>query len=100
MKNILFIFLITFSTIIYSQGMKIKWEDSDGREFSIKTPNGELSYGMIAGDNIRYNYSGKVSKVGSVFIKYNYSGKVSKVGGLFIKYNYRGRISGTSGSVN
>jgi hypothetical protein len=80
--------------------MKIKWEDSDGREFSIKTPNGELSYGMIAGDNIRYNYSGKVSKVGSVFIKYNYSGKVSKVGGLFIKYNYRGRISGTSGSVN
>ena len=116
MKSILIILFVTFSTIAYSQGLKIKWEDNDGREFSIKAPNGEFSYGMIAGDNvsynysgkvskvgsvyISYNYSGKVSKVGSVYISYNYSGKVSKVGGLYISYNYSGRISGTSGSVN
>jgi len=115
MKNLILFILVTFSTLAYSQGMKIKWEDNDGREFSIIAPSGDFSYGMLAGDNISYNYSGNVSKVGqvyisynysgnvskvgSVYISYNYSGNVSKVGGLYIKYDYSGRVSGTSGSV-
>ena len=99
MKNLILFILVTFSTLAYSQGMKIKWEDNDGREFSIIAPSGDFSYGMLVGDNISYNYSGNVSKVGQVYISYNYSGNVSKVGGLYIKYDYSGRVSGTSGSV-
>jgi hypothetical protein len=116
MKSLLFFVFTAFTTIVYSQDMKIKWEDEKGREFAIIAPSGEFTYGMIQGDNISYDYSGKVSKVGNVYISYDYSGKVSKVGtvyisydysgrvskigGLYVKYDYSGRISGTSGSVN
>tara|TARA_B110001450_G_scaffold137981_1_gene129455 strand:- start:1552 stop:1806 length:255 start_codon:yes stop_codon:yes gene_type:complete len=84
MKNLLIILFVAFSTVAFGQGMKIKWDDQAGREFSIAAPTGDFSYGMIAGDNISYDYNGRVNKVG----------------GLYVKYNYNGRISGTSGSVN
>ena len=98
------------------ENVKIKWEDYSGREFAITAPSGQFTYGMIQGDNISYDFServskvgsvyisydlsGRVSKVGSVYISYDLSGRVSKVGGLYIKYNFNGKISGTSGSVN
>ena len=100
MKNLLIILFVAFSTVIFGQGMKIKWEDQAGREFSIAAPTGDFSYGMIAGDNIRYDYSGRVNKVGTVYIRYDYYGRVNKVGSLYVKYDYNGRVSGTSGSVN
>ena len=100
MKNLLIILFVAFSTVAFGQGMKIKWDDQAGREFSIAAPTGDFSYGMIAGDNISYDYNGRVNKVGSVYISYDYNGRVNKVGGLYVKYNYNGRISGTSGSVN
>jgi len=100
MKNLLIVFFVSFSTVAFSQGMKIKWEDQAGREFSITAPSGTFSYGMIQGDNISYDYKGNVSKVGSVYISYDYKGNVSKVGGLYLKYDYNGRVTGTSGSVN
>ena len=100
MKNLLIILFVAFSTVAFGQGMKIKWEDQAGREFSITAPSGDFSYGMIAGDNVSYDYKGRVSKVGSVYISYDYKGRVSKVGGLYVEYDYKGRISGTSGSVN
>ena len=56
MKSILLILFITFSTIAYSQRMKIEWEDQVGREFSITVPSGTFSYGMIQDDNISYDY--------------------------------------------
>ena len=62
MKNLILFILVTFSTIAYSQGLKVKWEDNDGREFSITAPSGDFSYGMLAGDNISYNYNNNVSK--------------------------------------
>ena len=82
-----------------AQGTKIKWEDPDGREFSITAPKGEFSYGMIAGDDISYDYKGRVSWVGKVQISYDYQGRVSYVGRLSVNYDYQGRISGTSGRV-
>jgi hypothetical protein len=116
MKNLLIVFFVSFSTVAFIQGMKIKWEDQAGREFSITAPSGTFSYGMIQGDNISYDYKGNVSKVGSVYISYDYKGNVSKVGsvyisydykgnvskvgGLYLKYDYNGRVTGTSGSVN
>ncbi len=109
---LLFAFGIFTST---AQGTKIKWEDPDGREFSITAPTGEFSYGMIAGDNvsydfngrvdrvgsvyISYNFNGRVNKVGSVYIAYDFNGRVNKIGGLYVKYDYHGRITGTMGSV-
>lgn len=100
MKNLLIILFVAFSTVAFGQGMKVKWEDQAGREFSIAAPAGDFSYGMIAGDNISYDFNGRVSKVGSVYISYDFNGRVSKVGGLYVKYDFNGRISGTSGSVN
>jgi hypothetical protein len=116
MKNLLIVLFVAFSTVAYGQGMKIKWEDQDGREFSIAAPTGDFSYAMIAGDKISYDYKGRVDKVGSVYISYDYKGRVDKVGsvyisydykgrvdkvgGLYVEYDYNGRIYGTSGSVN
>ena len=48
---------------------------------------------------ISYNYDGRVSKIGQTFIGYNYGGKVNKVGCMFINYDYSGRVTGTSGDV-
>ncbi len=116
MRQLIFISALFMCTISFSQEMKIKWEDSDGREFSIYAPSGELSYGMLQGDRITYDFKGRVSKVGNTYISYNFNGRVSKVGdvyilfdfngrlskvgGLYIQYNFQGRVIGTSGRVN
>ena len=96
--------------------MKIKWEDSDGRECSIKVISREFEWSSIAGDKIRYNRSGRVKEigpvyikynrggwvkeVGSVYIKYNRAGWVKEVGNLYIKYNRAGQVKETTGTVN
>ena len=118
MKSLLVFVFIMFSTIAYSygQGVRINWEDNQGRTFTISAPSGNFSYSMIQGDNIgydysgkvnqvgstyiSYDYSGKVNQVGSVYISYDYSGKVNKVGNLYVSYDSSGRFTGTSGSVN
>lgn len=116
MKTLLFIIFISTIATATGQGMKIKWEDQDGREFSITAPTGEFSYGMIAGDkimydynekvtkvgtvHINYDYGGRVIKVGTVHINYDYNGRVTKVGRLHVNYDYSGRITGTSGSIH
>lgn len=115
MKNLLVILFIALSSVVFGQGIKIKWEDNAGREFSIQAPNGDFSYGMIAGDNIIYDLNGRVSTVGTVSIMYNLDGqvshvgkvsimydlegRVSQVGGLMVWYDLNGRVSGTTGSV-
>jgi hypothetical protein len=115
MKNLLIIFFVAFNALAFGQGMKIKWEDQAGREFSITAPSGEFSYGMIAGDNINYDLNGRVNrvgtayisydlngrvnKVGSVYISYDLNGRVNKVGRLYVRYDLNGRVTGTSGSV-
>ena len=76
-----------------AQGTKIKWEDPDGREFSITAPTGEFSYGMIAGDNVSYDFNGRVNKVGTVYISYDFNGRVNKVGRVYISYDFNGRVN-------
>ncbi len=116
MKHALVFILMMFSITAYQQGIKIKWEDYQGREFSISAPSGSFSYGMIQGDRVSYDYEGRVSKVGSVIISYDYEGRVSqvgsvrisydyegrvsRVGNLSVQYDYSGRVTGTTGSVN
>jgi hypothetical protein len=97
MKKLIILITITLlSTITYCQDMKVKWNDADGREFSITCISGDFTYSMIPGDKIEYepSYSsnaGKVRKVGTTVIEYepSYSdnaGKIRKVGSVQIIY--------------
>ena len=110
MKNLLVLVLMAFSTFAYSQEMKIKWEDSDGREFSITTHTRQFQYSMIAGDKLYYNSKlyggteGSIKSIGNVNIYYNGrldggpEGSVKSVGNVNIYYN--GRLDGgPEGSV-
>ena len=114
MKKLLLLLLIV-PFISFSQDMKIKWEDSSGREFSISTISNYFNYSMISGDKIEYepSYSdnaGEIRSVGSVKIIYepSYSdnaGKIRSVGGLKIVYepsysDNAGKIRSTNGRVN
>ena len=90
MKKILLILIFLFSlnyNHTLSQDIKIKWEDSKGRKFSINVISGDFKWSSLKGDKIYYNSSGKVKSVGNVNIFYNYSGKVKSVGGVNIYYN-------------
>jgi len=85
--------LLLIPTLGFGQDMKVKWEDDDGREFSIKVFSREFSWGMAPGDDIKYDLYGKnVTKVGDVIIKYDLYGKsVTKVGDVIIKYDLYGK---------
>jgi hypothetical protein len=112
---VLLLAAILTTTVGFSQDMKVSWEDDDGREFSIMVLSGEFGFSMIPGDDvkydyhdkvtkvgdvtIRYDYHDKVTKVGDVTIRYDYHDKVTKVGGLSIRYDYHNKITGTRGSV-
>ena len=96
MKKILFIFISLFClkyNYALSQDMKIKWEDKDDIEFSIKVISGEFEYSMVSGDNIYYDVQGKVTQVGSVRIYYNVQGKVTQVGSVRIYYDVQGKVT-------
>ena len=117
MKKLSFVFLLIFPFMVFGQSMNLKWEDRNGREFSINSHSGKFSYSMVSGDKIKYNTSdyygpkGSVSQIGDVRIKYNTSdyygpkGSVSQIGGLKIIYNTsdyygpKGSIKETKGSV-
>ena len=119
MKKLIFIFFFCLTVqVSFGQGMKIKWQDSSGREFSINTHTRSFEYSILPGDKILYNsrYSGgpegSVKSIGNTKIYYNsaYSGgpegTVKSVGGLKIYYHSaysggpEGAIKSTSGSVN
>ena len=98
MKKLLLVLLFV-PLVSFGQDMKVKWEDKDGREFSIKVISGEFEYGIIPGDNISYTWDDKVSQVGSVSISYTWDDKVSQVGGMSISYTWDDKVSGTRGRV-
>ena len=100
MKKLLFIFISLFClnyNYTLSQDIKIKWEDSKGRKFSINVISGDFKWSSVKGDKIYYNSSGKVKSVGNVNITYNYSGKVKSVGGVSIYYLNSGKVKSVGG---
>ena len=115
MKKIFLILLLTLPFVGFGQDMKVKWEDDDGREFSIEVLSHNFSYSMIPGDDINYDMFDKVGKVGDVTISYDMFDKVVKVGdvtisydmfdkivkvgGLTIRYDMFDKITGSRGSV-
>jgi hypothetical protein len=118
-KLLLLLSVLLIGQFTFAQDMKVKWEDNDGREFSIRVLSGEFEYGMIPGDDISYDFMGekvvqigsvriqydfmgeKVVQIGSVRIQYDFMGeKITKVGGLTINYDFMGeKVTGTRGRV-
>jgi hypothetical protein len=114
--------LVTLLTIIFSvqtiAQTPISFE-CGGYEFTINpdtNSNNPLKFTMKAGDDIIYDYQGRVSYIGDIDIQYDYQGRVSYIGDIDInydykgnisyigdmqiKYDYQGRITGSSGSVD
>ena len=79
--------------------LKVKWEDSDGREFSIKVLSKEFDYTFIPGDELDYDRWDRVTKVGSIVIDYDRFDRVEKVGSLEIYYDRWDRIEKTIGRI-
>jgi hypothetical protein len=110
MKKLIIFLLALAPAIAFSQGMKITWEDTDGREFSINSHTGNFQYSMIAGDKLYYNGTydggpeGTIKSIGSVKIYYNGKydggpeGSVKSVGSIKIYYNGK-YDSGPEGSI-
>ena len=115
---ILVTLLLFFSSSVIGQDMKVKWEDEDGREFSIRVLSGTFNYSMVPGDDIEYDiFSDKVKQIGDVIVRYSivtgkvvevgdvtirydmFTDVVEQVGGLSIKYDLFGKIKGTRGEV-
>ena len=108
---------ILFSLISYisfaQSGMSF---ECNNYEFTVYPDERPLKYSYKVGDNISYDYSGRVSQIGNIHIWYDYSGRVSQIGnihishdysgrisqigGMSITYDYQGRISGSYGSLN
>ena len=125
MKKLLFVLILTIPSMVFGQSMNIKWEDRDGREFSINSHSGKFTYSMVSGDNLEYNSnnqydyrntgpSGTIRTIGNVEIVYNSdnrydynnigpSGSIRTVGNLKIVYNidnqYDYNNTGPSGSI-
>ena len=100
MKKLFLIFTFFFCldyNHTLSQDIKIKWEDSKGRKFSINVISGYFKWSSLKGDKMKYNSSGKVTSVGNTNIFYNYSGKVKSVGGVSIYYNNSGKVKSVGG---
>ena len=117
MKKLLFVLILTIPFMVFGQSMNIKWEDRDGREFSINNQTSEFKYSMVPGDKIKYITQswkgpvGSVESIGGVEIKYITQswkgpvGYIQSVGGLEIKYITQswkgpiGSVESTSGRV-
>ena len=66
MKKLLFVFLLTIPFMVFGQSMNIKWEDREGREFSINTHTLQFKYSMVSGDKIKYNTTDYYGPKGSI----------------------------------
>lgn len=110
MKYILICLVSITPFFCFSQGMKIKWEDEKGREFSVNTHSGNFEYSMINGDNLYYNTGsiydtgpeGTIKKIGDISIYWNTGslsdtgpkGTIKKVGSITVYWN-TGSLSDT-----
>lgn len=110
MKKIIILLFTLAPFIGFSQGMKISWEDKDGREFSINSHTGNFQYSMIPGDKLYYNGpyemgpEGSIKSIGNVKVYYygkyeiGPEGFVKSVGSIKIYYNGK-YDSGPEGTI-
>lgn len=86
-----------------------------GYSFVIYSDETPLEFSFKVGDDIRYDYEGRVkaigdisvsyeykkrvSYIGNVRIDYNYEGFIKSIGGMDIEYDYEDRLKGTRGEI-
>ena len=109
---------ILFSLISYTsfaQSSGISFECSN-YEFTVFPDARPLKFSFKAGDPILYDWKGRVSSIGNIYISYDWEGRVSSIGniyisydvsgrvynigGMSIQYDFQGRVTGTYGSLN
>lgn len=87
MKNLLLLLLlipiVSFGQISFECG---------NYKFTVYEDDTPLKYNFMAGDDIDYDYQGRVSNIGDLDIDYDYQGRVRSIGNVDIDYNYQGRI--------
>ena len=71
----------------------IRWEDNQGRRFRITVPSGNFSYVAVRGDRIGYDFQGRVTSIGNVWVSYDHNGRVTRVGNVRISYDIHGRVT-------
>ena len=95
MRNFILFFLIFLTHNLHSQS-GISFE-CNNYEFTVYPDESPLKFSYKVGDNISYDYQGRVSRIGSISISYDYQGRVSRIGNISISYDYRGRDSRIGG---
>ena len=111
MKKLLFI-LLFFPMVSFGQ---ISFE-CENYKFTVYEDDTPLKYNFMAGDDIDYDYQGRVKSIGdldidydyqgrvesigNVDVDYDYQGRIESIGGMNIEYDYNGRLSGSSGRID
>jgi len=95
MKKLLFI-LLFFPMVSFGQ---ISFE-CENYKFTVYEDDTPLKYNFMAGDDIDYDYQGRVESIGNVDVDYDYQGRIESIGGMNIEYDYNGRLSGSSGRID
>lgn|GEM_PF-2781659 len=113
MKRLFFltVIIMTFSNS-YGQGFSFEcggysfevYEDETPLKFNFKSGD-DIDYDYrgrvesIGDIDIDYDYRGRVESIGNVEIDYDYKGRIKSIGGMEIKYDYKGRFTGSSGNI-
>ena len=95
MKKLLLLLLFV-PLVSFGQGMSF---ECGGYSFTVYEKDSPLKYNFKAGDDIDYDYKGRVESIGNVDIDYDYKGRIESIGGMDLEYDYKGRFTGSSGSI-
>jgi len=74
--------------------------ECENYKFTVYEDDTPLKYNFMAGDDIDYDYQGRVESIGNVDVDYDYQGRIESIGGMNIEYDYNGRLSGSSGRID
>ena len=95
MKKLILLFVLT-SMISFSYGQGFSFE-CGGYSFKIYENDTPLEFNFRSGDDIDYDYKGRVESIGDIDIDYDYKGRVESIGNVDIDYDYKGRIESIGG---
>ena len=74
--------------------------ECENYKFTVYEDDTPLKFNFMAGDDIDYDYQGRVESIGNVDVDYDYQGRIESIGGMNIEYDYNGRLSGSSGRID
>ena len=74
--------------------------ECENYKFTVYEDDTPLKFNFMAGDDIDYDYQGRVRSIGNVDVDYDYQGRIESIGGMNIEYDYNGRLSGSSGRID